>query len=177
MRRPTLPLGSLRLLTVACFVSACGARTTLLPDNADEIDGAVPDGSGESTAPPGVCPPCPSNPTCSAQPWACIESDGCTFGWCDANGFESDKELCGRAYRSAAWCVGQSPGAGGSASVQIIACSVAHDPEGPLCTFSPDGGATCSRDSDGGGPNCGRIACGTGCSCVCENFCWCGEDP
>jgi hypothetical protein len=167
----------LHLLTIVCFVCACGARTGFQPlsdGNALEIDGAP--------APPSVCPPCPSNFTCSGQLWACIESDGCTYGYCDFTGPERIHDLCGRTPWLSGWCVGQSPFRD-TTEISAGPCYTRTAFIGTsLCTFSSDGGANCiqgdgSQQSKALKPNCGTIACGTGCTCVCENFCWCGENP
>jgi hypothetical protein len=103
-----------------------------------------------------ACPVCPASHVCSS-PWACQEeTDSRAYRFCEAHGFSADVVLDSRMKGLCANLAGSWACAGVGAL--------------PMCVPAPE---DCSPDSDG--VACGEISCGPGCSCLCENVCWCGQ--
>jgi hypothetical protein len=158
----------------ACVVAAtaglaCGDRTgldALSSSSLPEVGVPEPDGAA------GTCSICPAEHVCSG-PFVCVEADGCTYGWCDEHGFHVDSTLCmASPPEITGWCA--SP-------TGQIACSSYPS----VCGVEPVCVRTCvcngMRDASGitagdaaVGNNCGNVDCAPGCTCLCNNFCWCG---
>lgn len=162
------------VLSVALSTAGCGARSELdtggrsyeTPRATGEGGQAEPSGGGTL---PRACPPCAPARACST-PWACLEADGCTYGWCGADGLETDGELCDTGYKTWGWCLT-------TATADLCAYSL-PGPEGPVsrtCVWPREGGSACNpRSTAASDQICGRVRCGSGCECLCENICWCG---
>jgi hypothetical protein len=176
VRRPVLAAvrSACAIALFAC--TSCGARTGLdvLPADGGTGSGPGEDGSGdgiggseEGGGAIGPCPVCPLDHDCTG-PWACLASDGCTYGWCGSEGFGTNRSLCGNS-SYVGWC---------GSSTQDFICAD-RNPEGPYvgqCVWPPsNGGTEDCLPSASKGQSCGRIQCGSGCTCLCENFCWCGD--
>jgi hypothetical protein len=163
----------------------CGARTGLdfdalrgtsaASDGGRDRSEAAPDvfegGPDGSTGLPNACPLCPTNHVCSG-PWACVEADGCTYGWCDSRGFGENSQLCGSDVAPSGWCATQN---------ESYECENERgdQPPGVLtshCFWPPINGnkQICNYVATSGDQSCGEVFCGPGCTCLCENFCWCG---
>ena len=52
---------------------------------------------------PGPCPACPGDVTCTG-PYACLTSDGCTYGLCSTAGFGTNPSLCNPQYSASGFC-------------------------------------------------------------------------
>jgi hypothetical protein len=182
------------VIAVVPVVVGCGARTGLdvdVPDASGFAAGGGPHGpggafgggtapgggsrgSGGSDEPPPACPACPIDRVCSG-PWACIGSDGCTYGWCDRTGFGRAAEMCVPGYASSGWCA--------SAAISFVCANPTESPEGPVftrCLWPPEGNPGVPGDACRPAPavtgdqSCGHVRCGPGCTCLCANVCWCG---
>ncbi len=164
----------------------CGARTGLdveTPDASTLMSGrGSGDGSGRSgggsvgSGAPAACPPCPPDPTCPGRPYACLKSDGCTYRWCtSSSGLFGDSSVCQPEYTLFGFCV---------ANTEYYLCANPMDnPEGPdptNCVWPPRGDLPGDPPGNAcigllkGGQTCGHVSCGAGCTCLCENVCWCG---
>jgi hypothetical protein len=160
-------------LIVPAVGASCGARTSLETTSFEPGvlgDGGPADAAGlsdtsapldtsagsETGASEPACPVCPAVHVCSG-PWACREgSVARAYRFCKRDGLSNDIDLDPRFK-------GVCANLGGS-----WACAEVGPL--PMCEPAPE---RCSSSFAGGGFGCGEIACGTGCTCLCENFCWC----
>jgi len=146
---------SLSLLGV-CVVISCGARTQLSAPEAEEG--------------PGNCPPCHDTAEGSAcsKPAVCIESDGCSIGWCsESAGFQTN--TCQQVGH-----VGVCLSPAGISPCVITGTAPTSTPH---CVWPRVMGESCFATGAQGGQTCGQILCDPGCACLCDNFCWCASDP
>jgi hypothetical protein len=153
----------------------CGARTGLEVDTPDSsafntTTGGANGGSGASTVSLLACPPCPAEHTCSG-PWACVRADGCTYGLCNMYGFSFSGAMCDSDYMSFGMCL---------SAKEVDLCPISQSDDGqPIfdhCVWPPPGvqGACNSTPAASRDQSCGHVHCGPGCTCLCENVCWCG---
>ena len=151
----------------------CGARTGIeleTPDGSIFVPAGDNPGAGShGNGAPGPCPACPGEVTCTG-PYACLTSDGCTYGWCSTGEFATNSSVRDPQYSASGFCV--------ASTAAYVCADPMEDPEGPVstnCVWPPRGnpGEACIGRLSGG-QSCGRVSCGSGCTCLCENVCWCG---
>lgn len=173
-----------RSALVAFLALGCGARTGLGGigmDTPDETAFPAGDASGSTRFPaedasgagargsaglPSACPACPGPPgipCAESQPVGCVEPDGCTLGWCgNSIGFVTSRSLCVPDHASTGICASEP---------ETDTCVLLSP---TTCIWPPKGAAQAICTGVVRGAPCGRIECGPGCQCLCENLCWCG---
>jgi hypothetical protein len=120
-----------------------------------EADSGGKGGSGEVSAPPVQrCPPCLTNPDWSG-PWACIESDGCGYGWCDGTQFGTNTTYCESTVAPGGWCLM-------TAIDYVCPAKFGVRSETTHRTYPADESAC--LPSSAGDQLCGGIRCGSGAS-------------
>jgi hypothetical protein len=161
-------------LLVSALLIGCGGNV----DDGGHDAAAPAEDAGGYTAPDPTraCPACTSTHACLG-PEPCLQADGCTYGWCDATGFRTSNNVCLWPGAGHTWC---------NTKTEDHPCAT-RDTDGfvpttcVLVSDVPRSGLQMTDcriddpDAAVSGQPCGQMRCGTGCRCLCENFCWCSQ--
>lgn len=163
--------GSTHILTLcvagAAFGVGCGSRTGLEGYDVygDGSSFGAGDGAEAASGVPSACPVCTGDTSCST-PHACVEPGGCTYSWCGHSiGYASSSMLCAPEAANSGLCV--TPG--------MTELCILVGPVTCVWPLAGDPPSACRGNEPNAGEPCGNVRCGSGCQCLCENLCLCGD--